>query len=328
MREALARVAHVLKTSNLAPHLSYVRVADGWMSASDGRIYVSAPVDCRLDFCVQGSELQRALDFDDMEMILNEKGLIFKKGRSRITLKTLEAESNFYEVEQPDGWRPVPEGYVDALFRARQFTSENATQAWALGVMNLDGRLVATNNVVLASVDFDKAPIKGVVPSWLIDFLKKMGERPVGCWDTGNEIYLKFEDDSWLRSLRIEGDPPAQMQPFVEGLYLRDTSNTWEIPADWRVTYRRTLEFSTRDISVTPTCISAQSDTAEVTTEIETPVPMNTLWDHKFLGPVLHEADYWDITDCWDAQRECPKHTFWHGEGIRGLVCSKRLPGV
>lgn len=325
MKEALARVAHVLKTSNLAPHLSYVRVTDGWMSASDGRIYVSAPVDCGLDFCVQGSELQRALDFDDMEMRLTDKGLLFKKGRSRITLKTLSGEE-FYEVEQPDGWRPVPEGYVDALFRARQFTSENATQAWALGVMNIDGRLVATNNIVLACVDFPNAPIKGVVPSWLIDFLAKMGERPIGCWDTSNEIYLKFADDSWLRSLRIEGEPPAQMQPFVADLYARDTSDTWEIPAEWRSTYRRTLEFSKRDIHVTPTCIRASSDTAEVTTDIETPVPHPTLWDHKFLGPVLHEADYWDITNC--GTQETPKHTFWHGDGIRGLVCSKRLAGV
>jgi hypothetical protein len=154
MKEALARVAHVLKNSNLAPHLSHVRCVDGWMSASDGRIYVSAPVDCRLDFCVQGTELDRALNFDDMDITRDERGLVFKKGRSRITLKSTSGEE-FFEVEQPDAWRPIPEGYIDALFRAREFTSENATQAWALGVMNIDGRLVATNNIVLAVVDFD-----------------------------------------------------------------------------------------------------------------------------------------------------------------------------
>lgn len=325
MKEALARVHHVLKTSNVAPHLSQVLVRDGWMAASDGRIYVAAPVDCRMDFCVQGQELQRALNFDDMALEAKPGAIVFKKGRSRITLKSTEGE-DFYTVEEPDAWRPVPAGYTAALFRAAQFTSENATQAWALGVMNLSGRLVATNNVVLASIDWPAAPIQGIVPKWLVEFLRAMKEEPVDCWDTPNEIYFRFADGSWLRSLRIEGTPPEQMQDFIDALYTRDTDATWLIPDDWRSVYRRTLEFSTRDIHVTNTSISAESATAEVHTEIETPVPHPTLWDHKFLGPVLVEALGWDITAC--GSPDTPRHTFWHGDGIRGLVCGKRRNSV
>lgn len=321
MKAALQRVKKALTVSNLAPQLAYVSVHNGWMSATDGRLYASAPCDCAYNFVAPGKELDKALNFHaDVTMEYkpavdgNPPQLVFKHKRSRIKIQCLP-EDSFARAEAPQVWANFTPGYLEALKRARVFVSDNATQGWAMGVMNHKDFLAATNNIVLAVIDFKDPPVDGTVPFWLIDYVAAMPDQPVGVHSDPNAIFFLWADGSWLRSLRIEGEAPAQMKALIENLSDRDRA-IWQIPDEWREVYKQTLGFASRNIEVGPSHIRARGEATEVETEIFSPVEDATLWDHRFLGPVLAEATHWDISSH-------PQPAFWYGDKIRGVVVGK-----
>ena len=129
MKAALDRVKRALTTSHLAPHLAFVHVEDGWMSASDGRIYACAPVDTDLTFLVAGRELEKAIDIHpDVKFSMEDDVLTIKHGRTRVKLRTLDPLT-FYKVEEPRSWRAFPSDMLDVLKRVRPFISENANSS-------------------------------------------------------------------------------------------------------------------------------------------------------------------------------------------------------
>jgi len=316
MKVALDRVKRALTVSNLAPQLAYINVHNGWMSASDGRLYASSPTEVTENFLVPGKELERALNFgDDMRLEKRPDHVLFMRGRTRIKLKTLDPESHFHSVQPPTDWAPFPPSFLKALNKVRPFISDNATQSWAMGAICMDGAVASTNNIVLAIADCARVPFGGIIPFWLIDFVNEMKEMPVQCASTAQAIFLRFSDGTWLRSLRIDAEAPMQMLAYITQVQQRDR-NIWEIPDEWRTVYNHTLAFSEREVIVSPRQIMARSSSAEVVTEIVTPVEADTLWDNKYLGPVLRAATHWNIADY-------PKPCFWYGQGITGLVAGK-----
>lgn len=322
MREALEKVKKALTTSSIAPELAFVRVHDGIMSATDGRLYAAAPTTCRESFVVRGKQLERAIALgSNVDMKFAKDSVTFSHGRTRVKLQTLgDGDTNFPLVAPPSDaqWRDFDANFLFALHRIRAFISDNAVHAWSLAAHAHEHGVAATNNVVLANVEFSNPPVTGLIPFWLIDFLDGNDEAPVECASDDAAIYLRWDDGTWVRSLRIAGVFPEPALALLEQLRTAPRDDVWKIPDAWREAYRKTLEFADNDITVSPDLISTRGANIEVETATETTALTDraTLWDKRYLKAVLAEATHWKIDDY-------PKPARWYGRGIYGIVVGK-----
>ena len=315
MKQALSRVKKILTGSTIAPHLNHVRVHKGFLHATDGRLFASVPCGQTEDFTVPAAEMDRALSFDKLTIQVEETRVLFKSGRTRISLGRLDDAA--YPLLSPPSeakWRRFTPVFLDRMKRARDFVSANATQGWAMTVMVMEKEVVATNNVVLACIENDDTPYLGMIPVWLVDFLLAAEEQPVEIADMGDSIALRWADGAWVHSLKVVGEFPTQAVQLA--IDMRGRKAKWEIPEEWREVYLKTLPFSDRNIQVDPDRIWAHSEKAQIETEISSPIQGPSVWDPKFPGPVLEVASHWDIVDY-------PKPTFFHGPGIRGIIVGK-----
>lgn len=315
MKQALARVKKILTGSTIAPHLSHVRVYDGYLHATDGRLFAAVPCDSKENFTVPAAEMDRALAFEKLTIEIQDGSVIFKSGRTRIRLGRLD-DSAYPLLSRPADaqWRAFTPVFLNRLNRARAFVSSNATQGWAMTVMVMEKEVIATNNVVLACIENDDTPYLGMIPVWLVDFLLAGETLPKEIADMGDSIAVRWEDGAWIHCLKVASTYPEQAQEMA--VKMRGRQAAWLIPEEWRDTYLKTLPFAERDVIVEPNMISAAGDKANIETEIESPVSGKSFWSPKFLGPVLEVASHWDI-------HEYPKPTFFHGPGIRGVIVGK-----
>lgn len=86
---------------------------------------------------------------EDLKFILNEKNLLIKRGKLKVTIATLPLES-FPLVNDFSG---ESEGFNDSLLPAftllKPFISTNSAQPWANSILVTDGFAYATNNVII-----------------------------------------------------------------------------------------------------------------------------------------------------------------------------------
>lgn len=318
MKDAVQRIKKVITDSDFVPTYSLVRVADGFIHATDGRLYVAVPINIPFNFTVPGKDFVKAVMFgDNPEIELSSEYLLFKQGRSRIKIPIV-SDDQFPLLEPPpenmEVWRY---GFYESLLKVRAFVSENAQHYWAMGAYAHEHGLIATNNIVLVDFDFDRPPVTGLIPFWFIDFLEKdFAPEYCSCDDT--KIYAKWEDGSWVRSLRLAGEFPPQPIRMANDIREREPPS-WALTIEWRNAYRACLAFADREIIVKPDCIVAVNSTSEIVTHIESHCSGATYWDPNFLGPVLDIAERWDIN-------EYPKPTFFSGTGVRG-ICVGKLSG-
>lgn len=315
MKAALSRVKKILTGSTIAPHLSHVRVHDGFLHATDGRLFAAVPCDSKENFTVPAAEMDRALAFENLKIEIQDGCVIFKSGRTRIRLGRLD-DSAYPLLSKPEEaeWKPFTPVFLNRLHRAREFVSSNATQGWAMTVMVMEKEVIATNNVVLACIENDDTPYLGMIPVWLVDFLLAAEKTPSEIADMGDSIALRWEDGAWIHCLKVVGEFPEQAKKMA--VAMRGRQAKWLISDEWRDVYLKTLPFSERDVIVEPHMISATGEKANIETEIESPVKEKSFWSPKFLGPVLEVASHWDID-------EYPKASFFHGPGIRGVIVGK-----
>ena len=320
MREAIQRIKRVLpdKENPLAPMYELIRVSDGYMHATDGNLFIAVPVSSPFNFTAPGKDLVRAVLFgDNPEIELTGEFLIFKQGRSRIKIPIVSDEKFPLLEPPPENMRPWTEGFLQALRKIRPFISNNAQHYWAMGAYAHEKGLAATNNVVLVDMDFDNPPLSGLLPFWLIDTIER-DSPPDTCFDDATKVYLKWKDGTWLRSLRLVDEFPAQPIAMLVQMRARQDPE-WEISDEWRQAYKKSLEFAGNEIVVTPDAIIAVGPASEITTKIESRCDGETFWDPRYLGPLLDVATHWDIS-------EYPKPTYFIGDGLRG-ICVGRIRG-
>lgn len=298
-------------------------VKQGMIYASDGRLSVGHPYPGKETFLVPGDEFEALigrLPSDPTIKVMPDQ-IEVKAGRLRGGIRTLNVDDWGYPTPAAKSWKKLPKGMWDDLHHLRPFISDNATQPWAMCIGVRDGRLYATNNVTIASIEFPAAKgIDTLLPVWAIDFLMQRSEGLSDWILEQNYMAFRWEDGAWMRTQLVEGSMPASIKGLIDGIGKRPG---FELKSDWVEAFDRVAALSPEEVLLYPDKIAGGRDALEVEEAAKTPTAKGTpysKWSTAFLQKVVAASQYWQP----DAY---PKPAAFQGEAVnsplRGLIIGR-----
>lgn len=317
INDALARLLPIAKTNAATLFSGIVAIRNGRAECYDGRMLVSYPVPVDVSICVAAEPLSKASK-PDSKFNIKEDKVTISTGRSRVTLKLLDAETVPAYAPHED-LRDIPEGCLNDWARSRKFASENAAHGWATSIMARGTMLLSTNNVVLSRVTMEHpTPVEGLIPSYLIDYIMSRAangeaqEFPVKAGGDANGITLMWSDGAYVRAQRVLGKPHEQLFEVAAGL--RDAETL--VGDDWREAYAAVLPFADTTIAVSGCDIEALRSEMAAEGLAESSIG-DAVLDPRYFTPVLEESTHIEL-------QRYPSRSVWSGERIAGIFAGRK----
>lgn len=319
MKEELAKIRRALSRQDIVPEFTQYLIKDGTISAYDGRMVASCPIDYDKMFLVPGREFESLLDrlpASDYDITLTDDAVTIRSGRLHGRIRLLPPATATYP--QPSGnWREPPAGLLEALQQIRPFISDNAIHAWALCVSLEFNLMRATTNVSLVEVDcFDLDGTGQLLPCWAIDYILSRKEKLESVQFYAEYAAFRWDDGSWMRTQLIQGKFPTQARELFQNF----VAPAWRIPDEWKNAYSVVTELAESEIEIRADKIIGCRGvgTSEFATPM-TPVPEEGFarFDPKFLDPVIDAATHWDPS-------AYPNPTPFTAPGLRGIIVGRR----
>ena len=248
--------------------------------------------------------------------------LVLKRGRFTGKVKMLPLTEWVMPTREPEV-KPVPPNFAEAVEKLLPFCSENATHPWATCLSAKGDHLYATNNVALARASCPGVGAWGefLLPRWAAAFVAGRMAGLLGWEVTEQYVTFAWADGSWMRSSLI-------LAKFPNLSAMLDTLG--ETPCDvtpgWLACLNRVVDVC-EDPIVRLKADGIYGSTGEVLqVEDGTGVPLpdgrtETLWDARYLVPVLTLATHWDPA-------AYPKPAPWRGPGVEGVVLGRMEHGA
>lgn len=214
--DALKFVKGAVSTKNFVPAMQHFAIADGEVSAFNGVVSLSSPIDVDL-FCAPKaaplvSALDRCGDVVTLDMTSAERLHVKSSGFGVFV-------DCFPLVEMPQA-KPagdvVPidgDKLVQALNVLKPFIGDDASRPWSNGVLLKDGCAFATNNVTLVQYWLGEdlgVPVN--IPAVAVKELMRIKQTPISVQASHSSVTFHFEGGRWLNTLLFDADawPPLE----------------------------------------------------------------------------------------------------------------------
>lgn len=215
MRESLEAVRGAVDKKDLVPVLSHFAFKDGRVYGYNGRVLISAPInDKALAFTVPAKKFLAAFDaVEDMPQPIvlkhKEDRVLLTCGAFKVSLPAGPIEE-FPVVPEPKKRVPVTAPILDKLRHLRAFIGEDASRPWSAALRFGGGKIVATNNVVLAVVGNPRGfPVTdAVVPVQGVEELLRLDAEPTHVAIEESAIVFWFAEGVVLRSVLLHDTWP------------------------------------------------------------------------------------------------------------------------
>lgn len=299
-------------TSFTADNLDHVMVREGRIFATDDRITVSAPFRSDLEFVVHGETFGEAIKPKDVALSMEGECLVVRHGRSTTRI----ASAPLKDFLRPIGkWKPQPASMMPAFRALASFQAKDFTREWACGITIRNGKTYATDNQIFGVWEGGGDDIDATFMSWLVNYLIRFKEEPAGYIIEDNWIGFRFEDDTEVRSARLERELTEDAVAVGDSISRRGLP----IPFGWFESVSYVSQLPRCDtLTIAPDFMSAKTDEGSRTREIKSPCSKETAWDPKLMKRIAHVATHIDL-DAW------PKPAPWYGRNVRGIIAGKSL---
>lgn len=320
MRDEVDWITDALSSKNIAREMTHYRIQNNEIRATDGRLTAGHPFPHDGDaFLVPGSEFEKLVRKlpGTPSLRVTEHNVILTSGTSRGMIKTLPIEQWEYPGVDDDGWEDAPAGLIDALRDLRPFVSDNATQAWALGVCLYHGYAYATNNIALAGVRCDElGDINAILPVWAVDFLVDREEGLVEWAWTDHYVAFRWDNGAWMRAQLIDAVFPEQAINMI--LQAQQAEVREPITAAFREVFKRAVELCDGAVHISNDSIGGSFGEATFKDEAAlTTLEGETIWSTRHLAPVIAVAGAWEPS-LW------PRPAVFKGDRLFGYVLGRR----
>src|SRR5665213_1872018 len=223
MKTTITWLNAALAAKDIGASMTYYRVADGMISATDGRITASYPWrfgnEC---FLVPGVEFEKVLKRmpDNPTISSGENNIKLKSGRLSGTIQTLPLTEWAHPGVDDANWKKIPADLLPLLKELRAFVSDDPTRAAAQCIALENGYAYATNNVALAGAKCDElGAIMALLPVWAIDFLLGREEGLTHWTWNNNYVAFKWFNKAWMRSQLVVGQFPEKAAALVRDAF-------------------------------------------------------------------------------------------------------------
>ena len=321
MHKTIRWLNEALSAKDLVTGMTYYRVKDKEIKATDGRLTASHPWPFGGEFLAPGAEFEKILRRMDGEpkIEIAENAIKLRCGRNSGTIQTLPLSEWDYPGVEAAKWLPMPADLPQVLKALRPFISDNASQAWALCVALESGWAYATNNIALAGARCqDLGAIKALLPVWAIDFVLGRAEGLTHWSWSPNYVAFKWGNGAWMRSQLTIGQFPEKAAALV-----REAINekpTQIVTDEFRTAFRQCAELTEDTVALYADHIESKFGKAEFAAGATCEVPEGSefsLWGAKFLLPALDAATSWSPS-VW------PKPAPFKGPVVSGYVVGRK----
>ena len=322
MKKTIAWLNAALAGKELSAGMTYYKINENTISATDGRLTACAPWAWGGKFFVPGAEFEKVLKRmpgDDIKIKEVDGGIKLQCGRFSGTIQTLPLTEWAYPGIDGAAWAPVPDGMLKLFKALRPFVSENEQPAWGRCIALADGWAFATNNMTIAG-----AACKGLgdaaalLPAWCVDFV--LGRLDGLAEWTRDEHFVAFRwgNGAWVRSQLIIGQFPEKASAMVKAAW--KAKPTQEVSEEFKEALGRVSELAEDTVAIYADRLEARFDKALVEDGIACEVPVgadHSIWGARFLLPALQAADRWQPS-VW------PQPAPWRGAVVAGYIVGRR----
>jgi hypothetical protein len=235
MLSALKFVKGAVAKKDFAPELVHYRIKDGRALGYNGKLAISAPIDCQLDVTPKALPFFKAIETcqEVITMDMTKGGkLTVKSGKFRAHVECLE--NGAYPPITPEGATyPLAPGLYARLALIRPFVAADASRPWAQGVLLRGNTANATNNIILVQHwSKDVFPVEVNLPEAVVNAMCAVKEDPVSMQLTDTAVTFHYEDGRWIRCQlytpdkgtwpdinRILVNPAKEPKPVPEGFW-------------------------------------------------------------------------------------------------------------
>lgn len=319
MLNTLKFVRGAVATKDLIPVLTHFHIKEGRIQGGNSRIHISAPIALDMDLTVPAERFIKAIDSCSEEPTLKRTPAGKLSIHSGAFKALLPLSTDEFPLVEPEGKNyPMGDGFIRALNNIRPFITDDATRPWACGALIKEGKIYATNNVILCQMDFPvDFPDEIVIPIYTIDELIRIGEQPQSIQITENQATFHYSGDRWVQSNLFSTKWPDLDKFFAD----MDYANLPEAPKGLHTAVSKVLPFMPNPKVPTVYLKEDRVSTGEgdVGADIEGFVfEKETAFHAGMLLKVLDLATHIDFSNF---PKPCP----FKADGIHGVVVGVRV---
>lgn len=293
LNDSIQFVRGAVADKDLLPVLTHFHVEAGTIQGFDGRMVMEAPFPQLDTITVPAERFLKAVDACAGEPVIQVGDkVVVKKGSFRAVLSSM---AGFPRTTLPTPYGDPAPGLIAALTLLRPFASTDASRLWSLGILvDGEGHAWATNNVILVRCPLDWTGTRINVPTYVVDELVRVGERPLSVavsaehqldvfWSGGRKLRASTLTAEWpdLSPIMKQGDNWEAIPPT-----LLDACQTIAglVPNSKLPILRLTAE-------------GVETEDGEHTATIELPPGILGRYDWRMLKLVLAAATHWQQLD-------------------------------
>lgn len=321
MKKIISWMNAALAEKEVGPAMTYYRMQDREIRATDGRITAGHPWPYDGNFLVSGFEFEKVLSRLEGEPKLepSDDRVVVRAGRFNGTISTHHIKEWMYPGVENAAWLPIPSTLFDVLKSLRAFISDNPSQPWAGCVALENNNCYATNNIALAGrACHGLGDIQASLPSYAIDFImKRLDGLNSWAW-TSNYVAFRWAHGAWMRSQLVADRFPERAAGMVRESYAANP--TQEITDEFRKAFDSVASLTDDTIKIYADHVAGKFKRAVVKANVPCEVPEGqecSIWGAKFLAPVISQATVWSPS-VWPAPAP------FRGEHVSGYVVGRR----
>lgn len=222
MLSDLKFVIGAVAKKDIIPELTHIKIRQGWAQGFNGQISSATRINLDIDVMPWASEMIEAIQAcdDTVALAVTKTGkLSVKSGNFKCFVPCMEmSDMSLQSFPHPEGELVQVDGqFIEMLRALAPFMANDASRAWAMGIMIGSGSSFATNNVMLAQYYHGiKFPFQVTLPAQAVNEILKRKEPITHIQLTHNSLTIWFGRDKWLRSQLIEDAFPEQLHDVIE----------------------------------------------------------------------------------------------------------------
>lgn len=321
MKAVLKWLNEALAAKDLVAGMTYYRVRDRQICATDGRLTGGHPWPHDGEFLAPGAEFEKLLARMPEAPVLQvlEDSVRLRCGRFSGTVKTLPAEQWAYPGVEDAQWQPLPPALLPLLAALRPFISDNAVQPWAMCVALENDWAYATNNVALAGAPCaGLGAVQALLPCWAVDFvISRASGLAQWAW-TPHYVAFRWANGAWMRAQLVVGQFPERAAAMVRAAASEAPAQA--IDSEFRAAFEQVAELAEDTIHIYADRMESSFGRAVAQGAAQCQVPPDapcSIWGAKYLLPALRQATHW-------APASWPKPAAFKGPVLAGYVVGRR----
>ncbi len=204
MLKELKFVQGAVARKDFVPELTHFHIKDRMVKSSNGTLSLCAPIDIGFDIKPKAVQFIKAIQSckaEAVQLSITPTGrLSVKSGKFKALIECLD--TSFPDVAPEGEWVSLDGiSIIPALKKLMDYTGEDASRKWAMGIL-LRGRCAyATNNVILVEYDLGiDFPVEINIPAKAVAEIVRIGKEPRGIMVTPHSVTFMYDKDHWIKT--------------------------------------------------------------------------------------------------------------------------------